>query len=389
MAWIKLNDLFNSNGFVIGQKNFNLFVDSAGSLNVRVNGATSDLISPLTFDLNKWVHVAATYDGTLGLVLYVNGERVDSGAGEGVLTANGDKFTIGSNQSSTDSEFFKGSIDEVRVFDAALTDDQLKQMVFQEIEENGGFVQGAVVPKVINGFSVGDEIQWENLEAYYNMNVITGGKTFDASDKNRDATLYNINSIQEQTSPIPYETEKTGNWYDLDTWVNGGVWDIQDPATVKDWAIFRINEGHEVYHNSSIKSYGLLIEDNAKLTVGLVDQEFQDFQLQNGWYLELNGTIDLQDDSQLVQTKDSELVTGPTGKLLRRQEGNLNYFMYNYWSSPVAGNDADTGYKLKNIKDEGGVGGFSFTTAYEAEGQISRYWLYTFKMGKHITIGNK
>ncbi len=108
----------------------------------------------------------------------------------------------------------------------------------------------------------------------------------------------------------------------------------------------------------------------------------QDFQLQNGWYLGLNGTIDLQDDSQLVQTVNSELVTGPTGKLLRRQEGNLNYYWYNYWSSPVAGNDTEANYKLKNIKDGGGISGFNFTPAYQADGLISQYWLYTFQNGQ-------
>ncbi len=385
MAWIKLNDLFNTNGFVIGQENFNLFIDSAKSLNVRVNGTASDLISPITFDVDKWVHVAATYDETLGLVLYINGERVDSGSGEGLLNTNGDKFAIGSNR-STGSEYFKGSIDEVRVFNSALTEDELRQMVFQEIEENtsDNFVKGAVVPRDIMGFDPSSvALPWASLEAYYPMNIITGGKTFNESSyPNRDATLYNINSIQEQTSPIPYETKGSGDWNDTTTWKNGDVWDIQDPVTVKDWAIFRINEDHEVYHNNSIKSYGLLIENNAKLTVGLVGQELQDFQVQNGWYLKLDGTIDLQDDSQLVQTDNSELVIGSSGKLLRRQEGNLNYYWYNYWSSPVAGNDADTSYKLKNIKDEDGVSGFSFTPAYQAEGQISRFWLYTFQNGQ-------
>ena len=133
MAWIKLDDLFNSDGFVIGQENFNLFVDSGRNLNVRVNGVTSGLTSSMAFDLDKWVHVAAVYDA-FGLVLYVNGELVGSGSGEGVLISNGDKFTIGKN-SLNNSEYFKGAIDEVRVFNIALTDDQLRQMVFQEIEE--------------------------------------------------------------------------------------------------------------------------------------------------------------------------------------------------------------------------------------------------------------
>ncbi len=161
------------------------------------------------------------------------------------------------------------------------------------------------------------------------MNIIQGGLTFDSSNYGRDATLYNINSIQEQTSPIPYETKQDGAWGNTATWLNGDVWDIEDPSTVKAWAIFSIK--HNVTYDSSIKSYGLIIQDGKTISV-TGDQE-----VNNGWYLELNGSLDLAGDSQLVQTVNSELVTGTDGKLLRRQEGNSNYYWYNYWSSPVAG----------------------------------------------------
>ncbi len=126
---------------------------------------------------------------------------------------------------------------------------------------------------------------WLNLQAYYDMNIITGGKTFDASSYGRDATLYNINSIQEQTSPIPYETKQDGYWGNTATWLNGDVWDIQDPSTVKDWAIFSLK--HNVNFDSSIKSFGLIIDNDKTLAVS-GDQE-----VSNGWYLELNGTLDL------------------------------------------------------------------------------------------------
>ncbi len=106
-----------------------------------------------SFDLNKWVHVAAVY-GNGSLILYINGERKSSVSLSGSLSSNGDKFTIGKNQ-TTDSEFFKGSIDEVRVFDVALTEDQMQQIVFQEIEQNatGNLVKGKVVPRDIKDFT--------------------------------------------------------------------------------------------------------------------------------------------------------------------------------------------------------------------------------------------
>ncbi len=210
------------------------------------------------------------------------------------------------------------------------------------------------------------------------MNMISGGLTFDSSSYDRDATLHNINSIQEQTSPIPYETKEDGDWESTSTWLNGDVWDIQDPATVKPWAIFSIK--NNVNLSSTSKSYGLILEDNKTISVS-GDQE-----VNNGWYLELNGTIDLTDDSQLIQTENSELVTSENGRLLRRQEGNLNFYWYNYWSSPVGvqavTNNSNTNFNIGMIKDSGGISGFTFTDAYQAEGQISRYWLYTFQNGQ-------
>ncbi len=88
----------------------------------------------------------------------------------------------------------------------------------------------------------------------------------------------------------------------------------------------------------------------------------------------------------MVQSENSELITSENGRILRRQEGNLNFYWYNYWSSPVGvqavTNNSNTNYNIGMIKDGGGISGFNFTNAYEAEGQISRYWLYTFQNGQ-------
>jgi hypothetical protein len=114
--------------------------------------------------------------------------------------------------------------------------------------------------------------------------------------------------------------------------------------------------------------------------------------LQNSWYLELNGTLDLEDDSQLIQTINSDLVTSADGKILRRQEGESNPYRYNYWSSPVGSQGAtsltdnndpltnnanNTPFNVGMIKDDSGLI-CSFTTGYTGSGSISEYWLYVF-----------
>ena len=108
----------------------------------------------------------------------------------------------------------------------------------------------------------------------------------------------------------------------------------------------------------------------------------------------MNGTLDLQDDSQLVQTEHSDLVTSATGKILRRQEGNTNLYWYNYWSSPVGNlaattltdnngptnNTNNTPFSLNMLKDGSGAN-IQFTSAFDEVGKISTEWLYNFQNG--------
>lgn len=68
--------------------------------------------------LNTWTHLAATYDGTT-LRLYVNGVLAGSKAISGSLLNTPNPLTIGGN--AVWSEFFQGQIDEVRLYNRALT----------------------------------------------------------------------------------------------------------------------------------------------------------------------------------------------------------------------------------------------------------------------------
>ena len=79
-----------------------------------------------------------------------------------------------------------------------------------------------------------------------------------------------------------------------------------------------------------------MIDSGSSLTVT------GDNAITNNWLLQLDGTLNLADDSQLIQTENSDLVTSATGKILRRQEGNTDFYWYNYWSSPVGTTGATT-----------------------------------------------
>jgi PKD repeat protein len=68
--------------------------------------------------LNTWTHLASTYDGAV-LRLYVNGSQVGSRSLSGSIRASSYPLRIGGN--SVWGEFFAGRIDEVRIYNRALS----------------------------------------------------------------------------------------------------------------------------------------------------------------------------------------------------------------------------------------------------------------------------
>ena len=80
--------------------------------------APSDARGTAQIPLNTWTHLAATYDGST-LRLYVNGTQVGSRAVSGSLATSTGALRIGGN--SLWGEYFAGRIDEVRIYNRALT----------------------------------------------------------------------------------------------------------------------------------------------------------------------------------------------------------------------------------------------------------------------------
>ncbi len=378
--------------YIINQGDIEVGLTATAKIFAQVNGRTISVPDTYDFDLNKWYHFTVIFDSSLpsdNLKLYVSGEFAVTDSHPSLLSPidvwTPDKFTIG-KEADTGAKYFKGAIDEIRVFNTALTEGQMHQIVHQEIENNSGVVKGKIVPKNIVDFNTNATIPWSALEVYYPMTDIISSKTSDYSGNNLTATLHNIRTMQAQTAPMPYATKADGDWDQMNTWANGDVWDISTNAITNPWSIIKVS--HNMIAKNDINSHALIIDADKSITMA------DDKAITNLWYLELNGTLDLQGDSQLIQGKESDLVTSVDGKVLRRQEGNTNYFWYNYWSSPVgaqaattlsdnngpANNTNNTPFSLNMLKDGSGTP-FQFTNAYEEIGKISTYWLYTFQNG--------
>jgi concanavalin A-like lectin/glucanase superfamily protein len=88
------------------------------AVTVTIGAADRSAVGTSQVPLNTWTHLAATYDGAM-LRLYVNGVQAGTRAQTGNITVSASPLRIGGN--AVWGEYFAGLIDEVRVYNRALT----------------------------------------------------------------------------------------------------------------------------------------------------------------------------------------------------------------------------------------------------------------------------
>ncbi len=407
--WIKPEFLPTGNTFdtrfIIGQKEmFEIILNPGGDNTPKIwtkhhygTGLSANGTGLIINDTD-WMNYTVTVDYVTEIIkIYVNGAFIANMGMNGSRVTNSNPFRIGSKENIQPAigENFEGWIDEVKLFDTVLTSDQIQQMIYQEIENNAGTVHGSLIDQDISDSVSNATIPWSNLIGYYPMTNIQSGRIPDESTNGYVATLHNMNTFQPQSAPMPFETKADGNWTDEATWLHGDVWDIEDfeafftqayQKTPEPYSIVKIH--HNITTSKSHEALGMFIDNNKTFVVN------GDNAIINNRYLQLDGTLDLADDSQLVQGPYSDLVTSATGKILRRQEGTTNVYRYNYWSSPVgslgatslidnngSGNNPNNSpFSLNMLKDGAGTN-MEFTNAFDEVGKISTEWLYNFQNG--------
>lgn len=373
MSWINLANGYNSDGFIVGQNNFQLKVSNIRRLQATVNGTTVTFNTAL--NTNQWYHVAAIYSGG-SLRLYVNGLQVASQALVGNIAADASVVTLGKNPISN-TNYFRGKMDEVRVFNIGLTDVQLQRMVYQEVRNNATQVRGEVIPKDVG------TLPFANLVRYYRMDVYKDDIIDDLSTPAIDLVgtkIFNHKVINVQQAPMPFLTERTG---DFASAVNSPTNEIRGMDCMDyDWSIINVN--HTITETSNSTDLGLILNPGA--TINMTN----DNKLQNDWYLLLDGVIDLSGRSQLVQTTQSDLEPTSDGWIERDQQGSSNLYNYNYWSSPVGpvnGSVNNNNYTVATVLRDGTnpaspapinwVGGYN--GAPTSPISVAGYWIYKFQ----------
>lgn len=301
-----------------------LWTNSSGTLQV--------LNSSVSIPNDEWHHVAVTYDGTTARI-YIDGVLDVSGPMDPPVS-NNQHFLIAAADYQNPSNFWDGGIDEVRVWDTSLSQDQIRFIMNQEIiEHSDNTVTGSILPQNITKNEVA-VIDWSQLMAYYPMTTYTFTNIKDESGNGNTAAIKNLDTVDFQTAPLPYETDQDGSWNDANTWMNNsvlylpGATSIVDGVTTIDWTISRVN--HDLTASDNTTVLGVFVDASAEI---LVDNNNK-FEVSH--YLDLDGFMDLQGESQLIQTQGSDLDPSSAGYIEIDQGGTADTYTYNYWSSPTS-----------------------------------------------------
>jgi hypothetical protein len=397
-AWIRPKSVTNTRSIFSKRnskdlsKGFDLIINS-GAPTFRWGSKSVSTSNKVTTE--RWHHIAAIYNSG-NISLYVDGIRVGNATAATNPAVVNAPALIGAMYNADSPglpvNYFHGWIEEVRVWGVALSEEQLRFMMNQRLIINQSPVRGDVLPLDVPG-----SLNWnDDLNAYFQLKVSESGNgiTPNLAANSEDGQLKNIETSQENTAPLPYISEAAGTWHNRSTW---------DPNSTKFWTypndtgingdpiVWNIaKQNHDISsNNKDIKLLGLFSAAEKQLVMNGVNNNSGN-ELRITHYLELDGKIDLNGESQLVQTEGSILAEESSGIIERAQQGTANSFNYNYWTSPASprGTSNNAPYTIKGVLKDGTTKdpldisfGYDHTHAdgnYSGNKRISTYWLYKF-----------
>ena len=403
-AWVNQDENSNQRVSIISKRdsNFSEGYDLSLTSDNKVamqwnNGSHQTLISHTSIPNGEWHHIAVTYNG-VSLSIYIDGV-LDKSANLSAPLQSNDNFLIAAAGNDSPTQFFKGYIDEVRVWKTCLTVDQLRFMMNQEIFNYNGIVTGKELPITVTKNDISN-ILWSDLVGYYPMSSFAYRNTIDASGNGNHGQLKHVLSVTSETTPIPYKSSQEGDWNNKSTWTNGemqyipGSTSIVNPDITIDWNIVRTT------HNITLDNTVLpTINNNNRTILGLINEANElkvlgETTTQTGnaitvtHYLNLQGTLDLEGESQLIQTVNSDLNVGYYGKIERDQQGTSDMFTYNYWSSPVTKQSTEVNsYKISDVLMDGTNNSDPLSINFSSSGfngaptypiKIADYWIWKY-----------
>jgi alpha-tubulin suppressor-like RCC1 family protein/uncharacterized protein YpmS len=139
------------------------------------SGSWHDIIGPPVV-LNEWTHLAMTYNGT-DFTAYINGEQLGSETASFVQNTTSPLRIAAGTTESTPSYYFNGKIDEVRIYNIALSQAEIQSTMCKRLSGNE-----------------------DGLVAYYRFDNTSGTTLLDLAGGDYHGTLYNMDNSNWVTS---------------------------------------------------------------------------------------------------------------------------------------------------------------------------------------------
>lgn len=133
-AWVKASSNQTDKTIIHKNGEFRLYTDSNGYPTCQVGDTGNTAAASSALPNNTWSHLLCTYDGS-NIKLYINGTLVASNSRTGTITSSS-STNINIAQKSDSSQRYGGQIDEVVIYNYALT-----PVLVRQLYNNGAAVQ--------------------------------------------------------------------------------------------------------------------------------------------------------------------------------------------------------------------------------------------------------
>ena len=160
-AWVNPSTVNANWRDVIYKGNDNFYLEATSTNASRpdagtiAGGSYADAFGTAVLPANSWSHLAETYDGA-ALRLYVNGTQVASTAHTGTIASSTNPLQIGGDRIY--GQFFAGLIDEVRVYNVALTAAQIQTDQATPVGANLPSAPGALTANTVSASEI--DLAW-------------------------------------------------------------------------------------------------------------------------------------------------------------------------------------------------------------------------------------
>lgn len=256
-------------------------------------------------DLNKWIHIAGTYDAT-NLTLYINGSQAATIGQTTPLPATNGEWVLG--RQTDDSFYFNGKMDEIRIWNSTRT-----------------------AAEVLANYRKQVSVASSGLIAYYQMDQgVAGGDNTAITALTNSSNVLSLNGTL--TGPFT-RTGATSNFVEtgIPTVYNGG-WSQGAPDVTRDAII----EG-DYSVAASITANTLTVNNGAVVTI----PSGSNVTVASAVTVTSPATLTLSNNANLIQLNN----VANTGNItVNRNSSSLQRLDYTLWSSPVTGPQTLAGF---------------------------------------------